>query len=108
MTPIADRSINPRACAGAMRVPGPVINPYLSFSLAIQVSASAAVGNTPAAVVGRVPVTAISTANVPSFSIAADMPTTVFATVLGIPVASILKLYLAATFERHEHKWLAN
>ena len=44
----------------------------------------------------------------PADEIAADMPTTVFATVLGIPVASILKLYLAATFERHEHKWLAN
>jgi hypothetical protein len=41
---------------------------YLSFSLAIQASASASVANALAAVVGRVPVTAISTANVPSFS----------------------------------------
>jgi len=41
---------------------------YLSFSLAIQASASVLVANALAAVVGRVPVTVISTADVPSFS----------------------------------------
>ena len=52
-----------------LRVPGmEALHGYLSFSLAIQASASASVANTFAAVVGRVPVTAISIANVPSFS----------------------------------------